>query len=189
MPSIARQYLQYQPVSGHLDGCTRGPDKWEVAQHTEYGFGERSHEVRSTSLRLSCPECGQIRLMGADGALSEEYTGSDALGWGSAPERVAGLWLWAGPPLLRGQGPDAYYVTTHKLRPAAPGHIAGIIGRGRKSARFNAAEWWFAGLGCNELGMARRSGPEEGFRSRTAAAKWLAGQIATRGDDLAEMIG
>lgn len=179
---IAVHYLRYEPTTGHRDGCTRGPNTWEIARYVEYGFGAHDGEERRTSLRMFCPECKMVQIFSVDGHLERRFTDAGELGFGSEPERVATLWLWPGAELLRGSGdgPDCYYVTTHKLRPCQPGQIAGVIGQGRRSARANAARRWYAGLGCTEYGTVRQGGPEDGFSSRTAAAKWLAEQLADR---------
>lgn len=184
---ISQLYFDYQALNGHRDGCTRGPDTWEVARRIEHNpFPKGSEdEIRRTSLRLYCPECGAVQFFRTPGHLEREFASSAELGFGSEPERVSGLWLWAGPELLPGAGwgPDAYYVTTHKFRPRRASQVAGVIGQGRASARANAAVRWFAGLGCNDYGGCMQAGPEDGFKTRGGAAKWIAAQLETRRGD------
>lgn len=184
---IAELYFQFETLNGHRAECTRGPDTWEVTRRIEYNIFPKDDEdeIRQTSLRLHCPECGAVQFFRSPGHLERRLESSARIGFGSAPERLAGLWLWAGPELLpgAGYGPDAYYVTTHKIRPHRPAQVAGVIGQGRSSARANAATRWYASLGCNDYGSGMQAGPEEGFKTRGGAAKWIAGQLETRRGD------
>lgn len=191
--TIAELYFKYESTGGHQPGCKRGPDSWEVTRYIEYRMFPKDdeHEIQRTSLRLYCPECGKIEFFRVAGHIDRQFSDTDITGWGQAPIRMGNLWLWPGPELIRGYGlgPDAYYVTTDKIRPRDPGQVAGVIGQGRRSARANASVRFYASLGCTEYGRGKQPGPEDGFRTPTAAAKWIAGQLATRRDDLAEVLG
>ena len=183
---IAQQYFKYETLGGHRPDCKRAPDSWEVTRWIEYRPfpKEDEDEIRKTSLRLYCPECQKVEFFEADGTLERKFSDTEETGWGRPPVRMGNLWLWPGPELLRGcgLGPDAYYVTTDRLRPFQPSHVAGVIGQGRRSARMNAAVRWYASLGCTDYGSGKLPGPEDGFRTPTAAAKWIAGQLSTRAD-------
>lgn len=186
---IGHQYFGYRPVPGHASECTQGPaSRWEVATHVDYGFGEHDREVRRESLRLTCTECGAVRFYGTTPdfgpGLEVDITTTAGLGFGAAPERVAGVWLWPGPLALYAEkhGPESYLVTAYKVRPSSPGAVVGLIGWGRNLARSNGAVRWHAGVGCTEWGSIKEAAPDH-FTSKTAAAKWLAGQLESRRGD------
>lgn len=176
---IAKLYFDYEPNTGHQPDCSRGPDTWQVARYVEYGFGDQADEIRRTSLRLSCPECGVIEFHTVDGYVQRQWSSSAELGYGAAPVRLAGLWLWPGPigPYDRERGPESYFVTTDNVRPSSPEMVAGSLGWSRNYARTNGAVRWHAGLGCHKWGGIVTAAPGP-FTSRTAAAKWLAAELA-----------
>lgn len=184
---IGRQYFGYEPVSGHTDDCTQGPgSKWEVSIYVEYGFGEHDQDVRHENIRLTCTECGAVRYYRTGHedygfGLKRDHTSTAEVGFGAAPERVAGVWLWPGPLMefAEKHGPESYLVTAYKVRPTSPGAVVGLIGWGRNAARINGAIRWHAGLGCTDWGSIKDPAPGP-FTSRTAAAKWIAAQLATR---------
>lgn len=186
---IARQYFGYQPMNdwctgnaGHGQNCTKGAN-WEVTREIEYGFGESSDDVRRTTLRLFCPECGTVQFHSTDPEygldLAREFTTTAQIGYGSAPVKVAGLYLWPGPlmPYSEKNGPETYLVTTDDVRPSSPDMVAGVLGWGRNLERTNGAVRWFAGTGCHKWGGVEKAAPGK-FSSRTAAAKWLAAELA-----------
>lgn len=188
---IATLYFKYETLNGHREGCENAPDTWEVTRRIEYRPFPKDDEdeIRETSIRLVCQQCGAVEFFRVPGHLERQFATSAELGYGSAPTRLCGLWLWAGPELLPGHGlgPDAYYVTTDRIRPYKPSQVAGVIGQGRRSARANAAVRWFASLGCTDYGSGKVSAAElgadpDGFRTPTAAVKWMAGQLASRRD-------
>lgn len=187
MESIGRQYFSYEPVGGHTNDCTQGPgSRWDVATYIEYGFGDQDQDVRHENIRLTCTECGAVKFYRTGHpdygpGLKIDRTSTAELGFGAAPERVAGVWLWPGPLALYAEkhGPESYLVTAYKVRPSSPGAVVGLVGWARNLARSNGAIRWYAGLGCTEWGSIKEAAPDH-FTSRTAAAKWLAGQLATR---------
>jgi hypothetical protein len=187
---IARQYFDYQPMNsytndngGHGEECARAPSTWEVTREIEYGFGEFSDDVRRTTLRLFCPECGAVQFHSTDPehglALAREFTTAAQIGYGSAPVKLAGLFLWPGPlqPYGEKNGPETYFVTTTDVRPSSPDMVAGVLGWTRNYSRSNGAVKWFAGIGCHKWGGVERGGGDK-FTSRTAAAKWIAAELA-----------
>lgn len=187
--NIGRSYFGYRPVPGHTDECSQGPaSRWEVATHVEYRLGDDDQEIRRESLRLTCTECGAVRVYSTNPefglGLEVDRTNTAELGYGAAPERVAGVWLWPGPLALYAEkhGPESYLVTAYKVRPSSPGAVVGLIGWGRNLSRSNGAVRWHAGVGCTEWGSIKEEAPDY-FTSKTAAAKWLAGQLATRRED------
>jgi hypothetical protein len=190
--NIARLYFDYSPMNdygfadngGHAKDCTRGPLTWEVTRHIEYAYGDEDGHVRGTSLRLCCPECGAVQFHGTDAEhgleLARRYTTTAQLGFGAAPVRLAGLWLWPGPVASYGNeklGPESYFATTTDVRPSSPDMVAGSLGWSRNYARVNGAVRWHAGLGCHKWGGIITAAPSH-FTSRTAAAKWLAAELA-----------
>lgn len=176
---ISSLYFDYRPAGWHLAGCAAAvSNRWEV---TEYTWQPSYIPKSEHTIRLFCPECGAAMFFSwqendeADKPTVErEQTRAEHIGYGSKPERVAGLFLHAGPPLLCGQGPDAYYLTRTKDRPRARGDVAGMVGqkRGRRGGIR-----WVAGIGCGELGGIERAADGD-FASKAAAVKWVAGELA-----------
>lgn len=187
MEHIGRQYFSYEPVTGHTSECTQGPaSRWEVSTYVEYGFGEEDGDVRHENLRLTCTECSAVRFYRSGYpdyglGLKIDRTTTDEVGFGSAPERVAGMWLWPGPLATYAEkhGPESYFVTAYKVRPSSPGAVVGIIGWSKNLSRSNGALRWRAGIGCTDWGSIKEAAPDY-FTSKTAAAKWVAAQLATR---------
>jgi hypothetical protein len=170
---ITSLYFEYNPVNRHAPGCPRqGSDLWEVTRYAYEGF---SGETRETTVRILCAECGAAMFFSTDGTLAEECTDASVIGFGSRPERAAGLWLHPGPVLWRGEGhgPASFYVTRTKDRPRTPGDVTGAVGWGlgpRGGTR------WNAGLGLTQHGNIQTPAGRD-FTSRRAAVAWIAGQL------------
>lgn len=171
--NIRSLYFGYEPVREHAPGCPReGSDLWEATRFTNESYGG---QVRETVFRFVCAECGAAAFFRTDGAPGEERTHASTIGFGSKPERVAGLWLHPGPLLLHGdgRGPAAFYVTRTKDRPREPGDVTGVVAwqlGPRGGVR------WRAGLGVTEHGSAGTVAGSD-FSSRRAAVAWIAGQL------------
>jgi hypothetical protein len=172
---IASVYFRFGPVAGHLPDCPRaGTGIWEVTRHARDGL---NGETRETTIRVACFDCGVVRFETFNGApMSTETTHASETGYGSRPEKVAGLWLHPGPRIWHGddRGPTAYYVTRTKDRPRVPADAIGIVGwhlGKRHGVR------WGAGLQPTDYGTVARAADQD-WPSRRAAVAWIAAQIA-----------
>lgn len=171
--NIRSLYFDYRPVNRHAPGCPReGSDVWEAAFYTYENF---DGEVKETVVRFLCAECGAVAFFSAGGSLSEEYTDTGEIGFGSKPERCAGLWLHAGPTLWRGEGhgPSAFYVTRTKDRPRETEDLVGAVSwftGPRGGIR------WQVGMGATKYGSAKTAADRD-FGSRRAAVAWIADRL------------
>jgi len=175
--TISALYLDYRPVAGHMPACSRaGTDLWEA---TSFGCANRTGETAEYTLRFACFECGAVSFFQFDsGPHTGEATHAGNVGYGSAPQRVQGLWLHPGPRIWRNdeRGPASYFVTRAKGRPQADTDILGMVGwhLGRRGG-----VRWRAGLGyagCyGSYGSVQVAAGQE-FGSRRAAVAWIAGQ-------------
>jgi hypothetical protein len=170
--NISSLYFRFRPVAGHLPDCRHhGTDAWEVTRHVWDGL---DGETRETTIRLACHDCGVVHFEHAGAAMSMETTHASEIGYGSRPERVAGLWLHPGPRIWDGdeRGPTAFYVTRTKDRPRVPGDVLGVVGwhlGPRHGVR------WGAGLGATGHGTVLVSADQD-WPSRRAAVAWIAAQ-------------
>jgi hypothetical protein len=171
---ITSLYFGFGPAAGHGAGCSKqGSDDWEVTRHLDKRY---DGQVRRTTLRYACHQCGVVVFEVFDGPAASFVTSrASETGYGSRPERVAGLWLWPGPAIWPGdeRGPASYYVTRGKDRPREPGHVAAVIG-GHLGPRGGVR--WAAGLEPTGHGTVT-SRSEQDFASRRAAAVWVARQL------------
>jgi hypothetical protein len=166
---ISLQYFGFRPALRHLGGCARtGSEACDATVHTWESADGRSVE---TTFRLACPDCGAMTFFGFDSEASTEFTSSADIGFGSKPERVAGLWLHPGPRLLRGDehGPAAFYVTRGKDRPRDPADVLGAVAW-HFGPRLGVK--WSAGLGLTERGNAQTRADRD-FGSKRAAVNWV----------------
>jgi hypothetical protein len=178
--SISALYFNYQPVAGHSQSCSRrDTDLWEVTRHTWTGF---DGEIRQTTLRLACRECGQVYFERLDKPGEEQvsfrHANASQVGYGSRPEKVLGLWLHPGPRIWDGdeRGPTAYYVTASAAVPRRPEDVIGVVGWHLGS---RGAVRWSAGLGCTAHGTVETSAGQD-WKTRHAAVKWITAAIAKR---------
>lgn len=174
--SIRSLYFDFVPAAGHGPGCPRhGSNEWEVTRCLDTRY---DGEVRRTTLRYACHQCGAVVFETFDGRpASFQPSHASETGYGSRPERVAGLWLWPGPRIWPGEerGPASYYVTRGKDRPREPGEAVAVIGwhlGPRGGVR------WTAGLRPTGHGTVTARADQD-FASRRAAAAWVAGQLGT----------
>lgn len=177
--SISDHYFGFVPLDGHRKTCSRfGTALWEIAhlRRERLRSEEAGGDVVETITRTLCSECGVVRLEHGDSGGSET-TNVDRIGYGAKPQRCAGLWLHPGPlwgwAEVDAHGPEAYYVTGSPTTPATRDDVLGQVGW-FKTRR--GAVRWYAAYGLTKAGhMGRRPDPNE-FKSRTAAAKWVAEQ-------------
>jgi hypothetical protein len=179
MHNISTLYFDYRPVAGHMPTCSRtGTDVWEATDFRRENFDGETTEY---TFRFACFECGVVKFFrfgaGPDGT---EGTFASQVGFGSAPERVRGLWLHPGPRFWHddGRGPTAFYVTLGKDRPRVPADVLGAVGwhLGKRGG-----VRWSAGLGCTSYGRVQISSEQE-FGSRRAAVTWIAEQPEGAGE-------
>ncbi|MFF0626738.1 hypothetical protein [Streptomyces sp. NPDC004296] len=196
-------YLGWQLLQ-HAASCTR--PAWVIDTKTTRGYrdrlpGESQHGCpdvdcghtdwfEHTSVRILCRSCGTVRTFEGElhtlGGRLVENTG-----YGAAPTRAAGLWLYPGPPLVIGVGEEPYdhLVTREKVDRLAPHHVVGKIVRGRgprggtaySAALQNpdttgAARAYADRHGDIDLPWLAVSG-ELTFKTVTAAAKWIAARL------------
>lgn len=181
---LSTLYFGFASINEHGAGCSRaGTDVWEVTRHNDLAFSVESwdKELREATLRMACTECGVITFYmlkpDADLVIPTEHTTTGAVGWGSRPERVLGLWLHAGPPIWPGdeRGPLSFYVTRTRERPRRPEDCVGVVGwhlGKRHGVR------WGAGLHPTDHGTVERNCGDDDFATRHAAVRWLAKELA-----------
>jgi hypothetical protein len=182
-------HLGWQPF-GHRPDCAK--PVWEVAQQTEpdkrrdrrggpehrcpnEDCGHHDHYDKVT-VRVLCRSCGTVHLISG-----EEYTSRTTTtartGYGQAPKRVGGLWLYPGPPMLDWDaGPSAYLCALEKVHRLTEKDIVGGIGEGRGP---RGGTTWSAGAlprfeptGPPYPNWAKGSG-DKPFATVAAAAKWV----------------
>ncbi|MGA5598999.1 hypothetical protein ACPCSE_32685 [Streptomyces cellulosae] len=191
-------HLEWQPLA-HRPDCAK--PVWEVDQQTvasklrprregpEHSCpneecGHRDHYDRIT-LRVLCRSCGTAHLISG-----EEYTTRTTTtvrtGYGQPPKRVAGLWLYPGPPLLDLRGydsPGAYLCSRNKVDRLSEDDIVGTVteGRGKRGGTV-----WHAAVGpdfrppaggLSGYALWAKTSGEKPFTSVTAAAKWVAAEL------------
>ncbi|GGY71464.1 hypothetical protein GCM10010363_61010 [Streptomyces omiyaensis] len=196
-------------LAAHLEWhpFTHGPDcakpAWEIDQQTVFDkrrsrrsgpehscpnedCGHRDHYDR-IAVRVLCRSCGTVHLISGE-EHRVETTSTVRTGYGQPPKRVAGLWLYPGPPLLDLRGydsPGAYLCSRTKADRLAEEDIVGFISEGRGK---RGATVWHAGVGPDFRPPARglsgygyatwaKNSGEKPFTSVTAAAKWVAAEL------------
>jgi hypothetical protein len=175
MHHISTLYFDYRPVAGHTPTCSRfGTDVWDATDHRRKNFDGETTEY---TFRFASFECGSVTFI-RFGSEPETFEGTSAsnVGFGSAPERVLGLWLHPGPRFWFDdkRGPTAFYVTRTKDRPRVPADVLGAVGWQLGS---RGGVRWSAGLGCTSYGGVQTAS-EQRFTSRRAAVAWIAEQPA-----------
>lgn len=191
-------YLAWDEIA-HALGCT--DPRWTVDIRAEHGVyrtitGDRSHacpvedcdhsnRYEKTAVRIVCSSCGCAHIMSGD-IDGLRQTSTKALGYGQPPRKCGGLWLYPGAPLLFGWGhgedeePEGYLVTRTRVARVAVDNVIGAIHKDRGPRRgvkwaANAVSDAFGEYG---FGLVRWAHAQSELRSVTAAAKWIAGQVA-----------
>ncbi|MFZ3476028.1 hypothetical protein ACODT4_44360 [Streptomyces sp. 2.9] len=179
----------------HRPDCAR--PSWEVDLRTEFGqhrnrrggpahscpnedcdHGDRYEEV---TVRLLCRSCQVVRLITGE-EQSDHSTTTASTGYGQPPKRVAGLWLYPGPPLLAqlDMAPHAYLCTLERVEELDEKNIVGTIGEGRTPR--GATVWSAAAILEMRYLHSVRTEPypswktvsgDTTFKTVAAAAKWV----------------
>lgn len=178
--SIHRTYFGYAPLGGHEHGCRADNGGWEVSIATD----ERVDHDNVADLRLVCRSCGRVVLLHGK---NYEFTSVERIGYGSKPERCAGVWLHAGQPLTylsTDPGPWDYYVTGYLTPPADESEVLGIITR---AITPRGAQRWLAGYGQRPGGGAITN-TDERFKTKFAAVRWITAEHTRQLADLAAAV-
>ncbi|MGW7473693.1 hypothetical protein ACWGIT_19120 [Streptomyces cyaneofuscatus] len=196
MTQLLNTYLAWDELA-HRPGCAA--PQWTVDIRTEHNVyrsvanGERhacrrpecGHTDRydETSVRIVCSSCGLARIMSGD-ADGMRTTSTKALGYGCAPRKSGGVWLYPGAPLLHGWGngedsePEGYLVTRTRVDRVGVDNVTGAIFKARGPRR--GVKWAATAIpskdGAYGFGPVRWARRQEDLRSLTAAAKWIAAQ-------------
>ncbi|MFI8365298.1 hypothetical protein ACIGD1_34740 [Streptomyces sp. NPDC085612] len=200
-------HLEWEPFSHRAD-CSK--PVWEVDHQIVYDklrhrhegpehacpneeCGHRDHYDRIT-VRLLCRACDTVRLIGGEEHTNETTT-TARIGYGQPPKRVAGLWLYPGPPLLHLREyntPGAYLCSRERVDRLSEKDIVGAVSEGRGK---RGATVWHAAVGPEFHPPARglsgyavwaKNSGEKPFTSVTAAAKWVAAELDATANDTKE---
>lgn len=169
-------------------GRREGPAHSCPSAYDTCGHGERYE--RST-LRMVCRACGTAHILAGE-LHHVECTTTARLGYGQAPRKVSGLWLWPGDPWLSfgrmsSDEPHDFLVTRPGVARVADADVVGQImqGRGKRGGVvWTAAVVPAAGseYGKYGVGRIRFEAVSEGLRSVPAAAKWIAAHPVGSGE-------
>ncbi|MCT9092622.1 hypothetical protein N4G70_27690 [Streptomyces sp. ASQP_92] len=129
-----------------------------------------------TTVRVVCLSCHCAHLISGESISSQAAT-TKATGFGEAPRKVAGLYLWPGEPWFDDE-PHEFLVTHDKPKRVQASNVIGSIheGRGPRGGKQFSATALPATNGTYGYGKLRWSRAEKGFTSLYAAAKWIAAQ-------------
>lgn len=212
--SVQGTYLGWERLA-HRSNCKK--PSWDVdvrtGSETRYrgGYGEarpahkcgdeycaHGNSFEQITVRVVCRSCGTAEVITGEHTedTGRTTTAAASLGYGLAPRKVAGLYLWPGEPWLpygRAVSEEPYDFLITASRPAGDvvtaADVAGQITQSRGKR---------GGVVWNVLAVADPAGPygahgvrdghvafrfrQEGtLRSVVAAAKWIAGQLAEAG--------
>ncbi|MFI9311240.1 hypothetical protein [Streptomyces triculaminicus] len=197
-------HLDWQPFR-HRSDCTK--PVWEVDQQRESDArrprrdgpehecpngecGHGAHYDRIT-VRVLCRSCGTVHLISGEEHTSRTTT-TARTGYGQAPKKVGGLWLYPGPPLLdlrEYTSPGAYLCSQEKVDRLSEDDIVGVVSEGRGK---RGGTVWYAAVGPDfkpgALGLpgfaiwAKNSG-DKPFTTVAAAAKWVKAEVAAAADE------
>lgn len=199
MSSVQTTYLDWEALA-HGPGC-RYP-QWSVDLSTEYNAfrGRRERPEHScpnegcghadrmdrTTVRIVCVSCGVAFLLSGESA-DQQRSSTEEVGFGQAPRRVAGLYLWPGEPLLHGwgtgvdTGPWGWLVTRNRVARVRAADVVGEIAcsRGPRGGSQFAALAGPSPKGTYGHPHVRYTDAVDGLKSVAAAAKWIAAHPAT----------
>ncbi|WP_392967266.1 hypothetical protein [Streptomyces sp. LN245] len=190
MQLIESLYLGWSPLD-HPADCPK--PTWDVVEirHDEGGrivqTGAEHHACANDTcshadsfgrvqLRLLCRDCGSIRTITGEGLTQVPSTVADS-GWGLAPRKVSGVWLWPGQPAAPGSEPHDYLVTRSRAAAVTTESLYGIITRYRDAS---GTPCWIAGAlpdedGEHQVHSLRWRHRSAGLADLDAAAAWIAG--------------
>ncbi|MEU1312554.1 hypothetical protein ABZ419_27195 [Streptomyces cinnamoneus] len=191
-------HLEWQPFA-HRPDCAK--PVWEVDHQTvsdklrprregpkhscpNEECGHHDHYDRIT-VRLLCRSCDTVRLISGEEHTTRTTT-TARIGYGQPPKKVAGLWLYPGPPLLDLRDyatPGAYLCSREKVDRLSEEDIVGVVSEGRGK---RGGTVWHAAIGPDFHPPARglsgyatwaKNSGEKPFSTVTAAAKWVAAEL------------
>lgn len=124
MELITETYLGWEPLTHTIDCTNPAWDDVEIrrtegirpqstgADHHTCGHPNCEHgdTFGRVQVRMVCRGCGTVRIISGEG-LTEVYSTTQNTGWGQAPTRCGGVWLWPGRPAAPGADPHEYLVT------------------------------------------------------------------------------
>lgn len=153
------------------------------------GYCDHGSKFTEQTVRIVCRSCGVVELI--KGEVTEDTgrstTSTRELGYGLAPRKVAGLFLYPGEPFLNfgrlgTNEPHDFLVTRTRVDRVTAEDVVGQIVQGRTKRR---AVCWNAAAG------PRTDGPfgygdgvhfgeasDDSLRTVTAAAKWITARLA-----------
>lgn len=203
MTSIQGTYLGWELLA-HRTSCKR--PQWVVdVRDDDYNFrnlydgldhscpnedcGHANRFIRTT-VRIVCSACGTAHVLHGEN-VGNTSTSTAYLGFGLAPRKVAGLYLWPAEPWLNfgravSDEPHDFLITRRRVDRVSEADVVGQIvqGRGKRHGIV-----WSATAAPNPdgpygvrltSGGVRFAAATEGLRSVAAAAKWIAGQLAEK---------
>ncbi|MFI5703651.1 hypothetical protein ACIA78_26840 [Streptomyces xanthochromogenes] len=130
-----------------------------------------------TAVRVACVSCHRAHLISGE-SINSQATTTKATGFGEAPRKVAGLYLWPGEPWFDDE-PHEFLVTQYRPKRPRASDVIGSIheGRGPRGGKQFSAAALSTANGMYGYGKLRWSRAEKGFTSLSAAAKWIAVQV------------
>ncbi|MEU3253170.1 hypothetical protein [Streptomyces sp. NPDC006997] len=197
-------YLGWEELV-HRRGCEQ--PRWEVdlrLTHDESryrGHGEEplkhqcpeercdhGNRFAAITVRIVCRSCGTAEVITGEknDDTGRSSTSTAFLGYGLPPRKVAGLFLWPGAPFfsygrLTTTEPHDFLVTADRVDRVEKKAVAGQITqtRGKRGGVVWSAAAVQSESGPYGAGMGLRwAHAEEGFKTITAAAKWIAARLA-----------
>lgn len=204
MTSVQDTYLGWELLA-HRPNCKR--PEWGVdVRDDDYNIRNRhdgpdhscpnedcghANRYTQTTVRIVCRSCGTAHVLHGEN-LTTTSASTAYLGYGQAPRKVAGLYLWPGEPWLSygravSDEPHDFLVTGARVDRVSEADVVGQIVQGR--GKRGAVVWTAAAVPGGEYGIGRVRFAQvaEGLRSVAAAAKWivaaqLAGKDTREGD-------
>ncbi|MFC1435309.1 hypothetical protein ACEZDB_32185 [Streptacidiphilus sp. N1-3] len=191
-------HLGWQPF-GHRPNCAQ--PVWEVDQQMESdrrrgrwsgpehacpnedcGHHDRYDRV---AVRLLCRSCDTVHVVSGEVRITRMTT-TASIGYGQAPKRLGGLWLYPGPPMLdwRDAGPGEYLCSLKRVTRLTEEDIVGAISEGR-GAR-GGTTWSAGALPTWRSSVIDRPyaypvfasvNGDTTFRTVAAAAKWVKSEV------------
>lgn len=207
MSSVQDTYLGWELLT-HRDDCKRPAwevdlrrreDSWryqaslaheERAEHScKDEFCTHSNRFDELAVRIVCRSCGTAEVITGERTEDTGRTSTSArwLGYGLAPRRAAGLWLWPGEPWLSVGRADTdepfdFLVTQPGVERVTKEAVVGQITQSRGT---RGGVIWTAAAEPREdgrfgvgLGRIRWARVQEGLKTVAAAAKWISTELA-----------
>lgn len=199
MTSVQDSYLGWDLLA-HRPECKR--PSWTVELRDDHRGFRRTYEgpghscpnedcghdnrYTETTVRIVCSSCGSAHLLHGED-LKVTTTSTAHLGYGLAPRKVAGLYLWPGEPWLYigravSDEPHDFLVTRNRVQRVSEADVAGTItqARGRRGGVLWSAAAVPSAEGPYGISSVRFARVAENLRSVAAAAKWISGQLAEK---------